>query len=223
MLSQVASGFIKRSGHTVEIRRDGVTVAEVKCLPFENEGYLAFLPGTDVRAGDEIYFKVSTKLHTAQEVELDVIDDKVSHVKVYPVPSSMRSQRSHAHAPSLTVNGQYIGGNVDNRGGTFVHARDISHSFNEIGKKAAKEKVAERLEQLAISLNKILATLPDDVAEKVTRDAKSFAEEAAGKEPDKESLETYWELLQKGLKKTAEASIPVLAPLIASVIKAAIG
>ena len=68
-------------------------------------------------------------------------------------------------------------------GRDLVQARDITRSFNALADKAEGREVADKLRQLALSLNGILTNLQADQAERLAKDAEKFAEEAAEEPP----------------------------------------
>lgn len=114
------------------------------------------------------------------------------------------------------------GGSINTGGGAFVQARDITRSFNEIAERAEKPQVAEKLRQLALSLNEILVNLSEEQAEKVRRDAETFAAEAADKTPRKTILDVLGSALLGTVRFVAVAAEPVITPIVTAVIAAAL-
>ncbi len=163
--------------------------------------------------GEEAKFKQEEKI-AARRISLQLTDC------IFHGPSILSAIGGQSHMTNHSID---TGGGALSVSGDLIQARDITRSFNELAAKAGSADISENLRKLALSLNEILAKLPDDVAERIARQAKSFAEEAASKKPEPEALESCWGTLKATLAKAAKDSIPLLAPFVVAIIKSATG
>jgi hypothetical protein len=106
-----AEGFrmiLEHHGQDAEIRRQGSVVTTAKGLVAEKDGRLSFLPNTDIRSGDEVYFPLSEKLFAIDRVEKSVAGNELHCLRAYYTQAPQAGQPV-GHR-SVVVHGQYIEG-----------------------------------------------------------------------------------------------------------------
>src|SRR5262249_38204540 len=100
---------LEHDGQDAEIRRDGTLVAKAKGLVTERNDSASFLPGTDIKSGDEVHFPLSEKCFVIEWIEKEVAGNELISVRAHFAESQHQSQQPVAHK-SVVVHGQYIEG-----------------------------------------------------------------------------------------------------------------
>lgn len=94
--------------------------------------------------------------------------------------------------------------------GDFVTANSIKSSFNRVNDSEIPAELKETLTALAKSVAKMVETLPDEKAQKVTQDLEVLTSEAISKVPRKQWISLSAEGLKQAAKNIGEIGKPVI-------------
>lgn len=105
-------------------------------------------------------------------------------------------------------------GNVSVTGDfNLVTAHNIQNSFNKVANAKLDPELESRLQAVAIEVAKLVKHLPEDTAEKTSRDLETLTNEATSKAPRKE----WYQLSAKGLVEAAKSVAEMAAPVATAV------